>query len=445
MIRLLRIEARHSATPWMLPLLAVLLGITPLARNLTPVALWLDRSVDVAGGVQLVGPFAAGTAAWMASRAGRHRMSDLLASTPRDAWSRVLATWLVSAGWIVAFYIGLCVVFFSLTASQATWGSLLWWPVVVGLVSAVACSAVGFVVGLRFPSRFTTPLVAVGILAAILGTRSAAAGARPLDIGLLSPIYPTFGLDASVFYRPLPDLGVLQFLLYLGILGFAVGATGWHRRVGAALMAVGVGLAATVGVLVTHARFDGPSVVVFTSASEAVPYTPVCSDTPLPVCVHPAYAGGHELSVLSTIINDITRPVLGIPGMPVRASQTAGDHTFGVQGDPPTLPFTNFIVHGNTLQPAQFDRIFRADVALSLFVGPRTAPRQATAVQQALALYLVQQSHSAADPDLLSTEDLKVTSAASRFATLTPEARTTWLSTHLTAVRAGQLTVEDIP
>jgi hypothetical protein len=445
MIRLLRIEARHSATPWVLPLLAVLLGITPLARNLTPVALWLDRSVDVAGSVQLVGPFAAGTAAWMASRARRRGMGELLASTPREAWGRVFATWLGSAGWIVAFYVGLCVVFFSLTAGQATWGSLLWWPVVVGLVSTVACSAVGFFVGLRIPSRFTTPLVALGVLAAILGTRSAAAGAHPLGIGLLSPIYPTFGLDASVFYRPLPDLGILQFLLYTGILVLAAGAMGWRKRIGATLMVVGVGLAATAGVLVTQVRFEGPSIVVFHSASEAVPYTPVCSDAPLPVCVHPAYTGGHELSVLSTIINDIARPVLGIPGMPVRASQTAGDHTFGVRGDPPTLPFTNFIVHGTTLQPAQFDRIFRADVALSLFVGPQTAPRQATTVQRALALYLVRQSDSTADPGLLSTEDPRVTSAASRFAALTSEARTTWLSTHLTAVRAGQSTLPEIP
>lgn len=445
MIRLLRIEARHNAVPWVLPLLAVLLGITPLARNLTPVALWLDRSVDVAGSVQLVGPFAAGTAAWMASRAGRRAMGDLLASTPRDAWSRVLATWLVSAGWIVAFYIGLSVVFFSLTAGQATWGSLLWWPVVVGLVSAVACSAVGFVVGLRFPSRFTTPLVAVGVLAAILGTRSAAADARTLGIGLLSPIYPTFGLDASVFYRPLPDLAVIQFMLYMGILALAVGLMGWRRRVGVALTAIGVGLAATAGVLVTQARLDGPSIVVFSKASEVVPYTPVCSDTPFPICVHPAYAGGHELSVLSTVIDDIVEPVLGIPGMPVRASQTAGDHAFGVQGDPPTLPFTNFIIHGTALRPTQFDRIFRADLALSLFLGPRTAPRQANAVQRALALYVVQQSHSPADPTLLSTEDYAVTSAASRFAALPTEARATWLSTHLTAIRAGQLTVEEIP
>ena len=147
MIRLLRIEAHRGPTPFVLPLLAVLLAISPLAGDLTPVALWLDRSVDVEGSVQITGPFAAGVAAWLASRGHRRRMDDLLASTPRNPWTTALATWLATVGWMAAFYVALAIVYLGITATQATWGSLLWWPVIAGLVAVVMCSLAGFVVG----------------------------------------------------------------------------------------------------------------------------------------------------------------------------------------------------------------------------------------------------------------------------------------------------------
>lgn len=459
MIRLLRIEVRHSVTPLVLPLLAVLLWITPLARDLTPVALWLDRSVDVEGSLQLIGPFAAGTAAWMASRGSRRTMGDLLTSTPRNPLTRALTTWFASAGWIAAFYVALCAVFLSIAANQATWGSPLWWPAVDGFIAAITCSAIGFALGQWFPSRLTTPLAAVGVLALILGIRSAAPTDRSVGLGVLSPIYPTFGLDASVFHRPLPDLSILKLLLYLGILVITLGALAWRARTerpvlrsaGTALLAAGVALSVTAGILDSTAYTDGHGIIVpafhstgTATEDQAVPYTPVCSHTPLPVCVHPAYAGGNELAVLATAINAVARPVLGVPGMPVRAEQTA-DKGFGVRGNPPVLPFPNFIVHGNAIQPPLFDEVFTADMALSLFSGPVTATRSITPVQRALALYLVQQAHRSTDPRTLTPQNPAVAAAATRFAALTPTARTTWLAAHLAAIRAGHLTPQDIP
>lgn len=455
MIRLLRVEARRNPTPLVLPLLALLLWITPLAQDLHPVALWLDRSVDVEGSVQLIGPFAAGTAAWMASRESRRTMDDLLATTPHSPLARTLATWLVTAGWMVLFYLGLCAVFLSVTAEQATWGSLLWWPSIVGLFAAIMCSATGFALGRRFPSLFTTPLVAVGMLTAILGVRSMAANNHAAGIGLLSPIYPSFGLNASVFYAPRSDLSMVKILMYIGILGIALGVTALYfradrpsiRRTGTALLVVGIAFAATAGGLDATARSDEHGVIVSAldnTAILAVPYTPVCSHTPLPVCVHPAYAGGHEPAVLTTIINAITAPVLGVPGMPVRAEQVP-EETFGVQGDPLILPIQPFIVHGTTLQPAPFDQVFKDLMALSLFVPAGTAPHNATPAQRALALYLIRQARYAADPHTLTPQDPAVAAAAARFGALTPTARTAWLTAHLGAIRGGRLTPTDIP
>jgi len=460
MIRMLRVEARHNRAPFVLPLMAVLLGITPLARDLTPVALWLDRSVDVAGSIQLIGPFTAGTAAWTASREHRRNMGDLLASTPRNPWARAVATWLVSLGWMVAFYLALCAVFLGITATQATWGAPQWWPSIAGLIALITCSAAGFALGLRLRTRFVTPMAAVGALTAILGIRAATPSDHAAGIGLLSPIYPDFGLDASVFYAPQPDLSMLKIVCYLGVLGVAIGATAWYfrtdrpsiRRSATALLAAGLGLAALAGGLDATARSDdghGIAVPIFhdAAADHAVPYTLVCSHTPLPVCVHPAYDGGHELAILASTLNRIVAPVRGVPGMPVRAEQVPTavlGQSRGVQRNPPILPIQPFIVHGTRLQPASFGVFFADLVALSLFVGAHTSPQAAAPAQRALALYLLRQAHDPVAPAALPLGS-ETTAAATRFAALTPAARIAWLTTHLGAVRSGLLTPEDIP
>ena len=235
----------------------------------------------------------------------------------------------------------------------------------------------------------------------ILGVRAAAPSERAAGIGLLSPMYPAFGLNASVFYAPQPDLPILKIICYLGVLGIALGATAWYfradrpslRRAGAALLAAGLALTATAAALDATARIDSNGVIVpafhNAAADRAVPYTPVCSRTPLPVCLHPAYAGGSELTVLATIINQIAAPVLGIPGMPARAEQVPDARTSlsGVQGNPPVLPIQPFIVHGTSLQPAAFQvSLFTDLVALSLFIPARSLVERATPAQRALAL-----------------------------------------------------------
>ena len=452
MTGLLRIEARRNPAPLVLPLLALLLWLTPLAQNTRPVALWLDRSVDVGASVELLGPFAAAAAAWTASRDHRRKMTDLLASTPRNPYARTLAAWLVSLGWMAAFYVALAAAYLSITATQATWGGPQWWPVIAGLVALIMCSAGGFALGLLLRTRFATPLAAVGTLAVIMGLMSAAVNSNAA-IGLLSPLYPAFGLNALVFYAPQPDLSILKIVCYVGVLGLALGLAAWHfradrpsvRRAGAALLAAGLAVTATAAGLDATARVGNHGVTVpafhNAAAGHAVPYTPVCSHTRLPVCVHPAYDGGSELAVLSSLINKIAGPVLGVPGMPVRAEQAPAAPS-GVQGDPPVLPIQPFIIQGTSLPPAPAESI-DADIALSLFVPAHVDPEHATPAQRALAVYLLRQAHD--NPSGVWPLDQAITAAAARFAALAPAARTAWLTTHLAALRAGSLTPQDIP
>ena len=458
MTGLLRIEARRNPAPLVLPLLAFLVLLPLLAQNLSPVALWLERSVDVERSIQIAGPFAAAAAAWTASREHRRQMADLLASTPRNPYARTLAAWLVSLGWMAAFYVALAAVYLSITATQATWGGPQWWPVIDGLAALIMCSAAGFALGLLLRTRFTTPLAAVGTLAAILGLMSTAANSQAAGIGLLSPIYPAFGLNASVFWAPQPDLSILKIVCYLGVLGLALGLAAWHfradrpsvRRAGAALLAAGLAVSAAAGGLNATARVGNHGIIVpafhNAAADHAVRYTPVCSHTPLPVCVHPAYDGGSELAVLASLINKIAAPLAGTPAMPTRAEQAPAAQLGygGLQGDPPVLFIQPFIIHGTSLQPPAFAEYFAETIALSLVIPGHSPIAGATPAQRAIALYLLRQAHDPTVPGLFPP-DPAVPAAAARFAAESPAARTAWLATHLAALRAGHLTPQDIP
>src|SRR6185503_7436182 len=109
-------------------------------------------------------------AAWTGSREGRLGVTDLVTGTARPRWYRQLAAWAATTCWALVAYLGGVAVLYGVTAQQATWGGPLWWPAAVGAASLPALSALGFAAGALHPSRFTTPLVAVGAFVALEAT-----------------------------------------------------------------------------------------------------------------------------------------------------------------------------------------------------------------------------------------------------------------------------------
>ena len=429
---LLRIEARRTALLPVLPFSALLLAISPIARHLAPVALWPDRSTDVQGAVQAIGPFVAGVAAWMGHREHRRGLGDLVGSTPRRAWSRWLATWSAVAIWAVLYYAVLVAVIFVVTARQASWGQPVPWPSLSGVASLLACSVVGFVAGVVLPGRFTAPLVAIGLFALMAAAMQAALDGSVL--GRLSPIYPSIGLGASVFYAIRPDLAWAQIACYLGVALLAIGVLavrGQARRPGVALLAAGLVLVSGATGLALSSRRDAQGVVVpllrnpVTDAS--VPYTPVCGGSPVEVCVHPAYSG--ELATLGTFVNRIAAPLAGTPGVPARVDQVPDTQVTDVR-----LTIPNFIVHGDTIEPPDFARALRTRIALAL-VGS-TAGHQPDAAQQVVASYLVRQAGDTPATGFIP-DNPATTAAAARFAALSPDARHAWFAAHYAELRAG--------
>jgi len=444
MRRLLAIEVRHSAMLPMLPVLAGLLLLSPIARHLTPVALWTSRSNDVQSTVQAIGPFVAGTAAWMAYRERRRAVSDLLVCTPYPPLARRLATWAAVAVWAALCYLVNVGVVFAITAGQATWGRPVLWPVLSGLTSVVACTMLGFVAGKALPGRLTAPLVAIGTLVAMAAMMEWALGGEWL--GRLSPIYPSIG--ESPFYRVDPSLSQAQVLCYLGVAAAAVGLlalagrrdTRAARLRGGALAAAGLVLAAAGTGLALRSpvgdfgHFDRSARPA--SAPVPVAYTPVCAGSPLPICVHPAFR--RELAALEAALSPVTAPLAGTPAMPSGVAQSRHDGSL--------LPFEfgDYQLRGDTIVPYQALTILRTRFALALVTAPGTGPAKAGAAQRAVAAFLLRQAGVTPEPGLLppSTVD---TSAAQRLAALDASGRHAWFAAHATALRAGTLTLADLP
>ncbi len=81
--RLLSLELRHNAMPWLLPLVAVLFWVTTYRKAMAQPPLWSLRATTLQTGSLLtfVGPVT-GAAAWMASRDGRRRTRSWSRSPP---------------------------------------------------------------------------------------------------------------------------------------------------------------------------------------------------------------------------------------------------------------------------------------------------------------------------------------------------------------------------
>ena len=137
--RLLRLELRHNAMLWMLPVAAGLFWFTTYRKVMALPPVWNLRVTTMQPGALLafVCP-AVGAAAWMGSRDRRRRTTDLMTTTAQARWARLLVTWTATTCWAIVGYLGCVAILYGVTARQASWGGPLWWPVAVGAASVSA-------------------------------------------------------------------------------------------------------------------------------------------------------------------------------------------------------------------------------------------------------------------------------------------------------------------
>jgi hypothetical protein len=487
--RLLRIELRRTAMLWILPLLGAVFWFGTYRPSMAVPPLWNLRGAMLQQQALLgFAPLVAGAAAWMGSREGRRGTADLVGVTALPRWAGQLATWAATTCWATVAYLGGVAVVYAITARQVTWGGPLWWPVAVGAAGVAASCALGFAAGALVPSRFAAPLVAVAVFVA-LGAGAIAiehnntyAQIWPLNVqGALPP--DAFG----VFSPYLPDLAITQVLFLAGLAAAVLGGLGlraaaggrWLRCVAAALAAAGLAAAGTGVGLAGTARPEANGIVIpalhDTANDKPIAYTPVCSHGAVPVCLHPAYRS--LLPAVTAALGPLLSQVAGLPGAPVRVSQAAITHlrqgphngieTLGsvIGGNPPvlSLPFYGMDLPGQghtttadfigqlrgQVAPMILDTLFGGDQQdTESQQGNRSArqPSPGVLAQQVIQAALAQVAGVPPDSGVPPLPPgSPADAAAKRFAALPAAARHAWLVDHLTALRAGQITLGELP
>lgn len=488
--QLLRLELRRSPLLPLLPLLAVLLAFTELRNDLSHLPLWPVRSTDLQVQVELTGGIVAGVAAWTAGRDRRRHLTDLVMATSRPRWLRQLAAWLAVTGWGLVFYAACVAVVFGVTARQATWGGPIWWLPGVGAAAIVALSAVGFAFGALFPGRFAAPLVTVGaLLAPQIGTLALQ---RHHAWGRVSPAEVPTVPGTGIFFPFHGGLSIVQVIFLAGVSAAALGvlalpaAAGgrWLRRAGAMTALAGLAAAAVGVALADTARQEAQGVIIpalHTAASDKlITYTQACdsSATP-PICLHPAFRA--MLPTLAAALGPAFSQVAGLPGGPVRVQlskatpqDVSGDIGVSIadihgslsitggptiSGTPPVLYLSPSLVllHGSG---ASFTQGLRSQVAVTIiqtmiYGGPPAGQRGskpggkslAKPAQQAIATALLIAARvPLSGPSGVGGPPPGATyAAARRFAALPAAARHAWLAAHLARLRAGRITLAEIP
>ena len=332
--RLLRLELRHNAMLWLLPVAFALFWYNGYREIMALPPMWNLRAMTLQNRLlfDLMVP-ATGAAAWMGSREGRRSITDLVAGTARPRWSRQLATWAATTAWAEVGCLACVAVVYLITARQASWGGPLWWPAVVSAAGVPALTAIGFAAGAWFPGRFVTPLVTVVVFFGLAFGTQAASGDH--SYWQVSPLIAgAFDIGAAPgvasFYPYLPDLSIAQVMFAAGLTVAILGALGIPvariRWLAAAVTAAGLAAAGTAVALAGTGRLDPHGMIAIPALHDAasdqpVRYTPACSRTPIPICVHPAYAG--FLPAVTTAVGPELTEFAGLPGAPARISQVA--------------------------------------------------------------------------------------------------------------------------
>jgi hypothetical protein len=204
-----------------------------------------------------------------------------------------------------------------------------------------------------------------------------------------------------------------------------------------------------------------------------IAFTPVCGPAArVPVCVHPAYRA--YLPEVTAALAPVLREISGLPGAPVRITQV-GDLGLSttpgtITGTPPELSFGMPSTVGSFGQTKSgFAGSLQVVLVTAFIPGGGTATggpagsgpggghgavppgaQAQQAVQEGLLLAAgfrlpaqPQQLYAYGWPGALPTPQAHA--AAERFAALPSASRHAWLATHLVALRAGHITLAQLP
>jgi len=421
-------------------------------------------------------------------------LGDLLATTPVPVTRRELTLLTATTIWALLAFVAAGIYQGIVTAREATWGGPVWPPIFIAGLAITAQAAIGYAAGSFAGSPLTSRLMAGLVPILLFGAQVWPTTIRGGDVMLgptmgtsnypyenLSPVTVIQDIGGSVYWSPRMDLfwAAAAWLVGLGAFALAIMVLRRRRR---SPVAWGTVVAAVLALVVGWTQLVPAQVYAVPPPSRAIAYEPVCTHRSIEICVHPAYES--VLDDTADIVDAVVRPLAGLPGFPVRAEQVRpdreGEAIFGPQALGPVAPGLLGIV------PAVPET---ADVTEASYVAVAAVTGQTdwfvefpTAAQSAIAIWLMRQAGWDLDLDDLTwkggNEDIEaspvfvpppddlfieepttregadaiversmgeIMNASERFGALSPEGHHAWLEANFAALRAGELTLEDLP
>lgn len=364
MARILRIELRRGPA-LVIALLSLALGTALLLSFREGFAgRWLQLAANSRGLLTVLWPLALAGGAWLGRREPSSGVTELLASTVRPRWQRILPTAGALAGAVVAAYLLMFLIGAAWVAPTAGYFPVATLPIVaVGALSLVAAAWLGMAAGRAVPRVVTAPVLAV-VGVAVVGflpdwVLSSASGADRTIPGalLLSPVLAG-GLDDFQTLRPW--VHVLQTLWLAALAATGLGLLGAVRRRGIALAVLPVALGAAVAVPALPA--DGyPAAVRVDPDAVAL----VCDNDGAPVCVTRVHAGllPDLVGPAREALNQMAKK---LPNAPVRAVENQQSSFWWLTTsvvEQPSHPADTLVFHTPAIGPTG-----RAKLADSSFV-----------------------------------------------------------------------------
>lgn len=302
-------ELRRSAAPLVALAGAVLFGLLLWIRRDEWENGWTGLALTLRNDLTVLVPLALAAGAWQGGRERRARTEELLTTTPRPAWRRVLSP-------AAAVLLGmLCAVAVPLAVAGALHGPGQWlhqaWPAAVvwaGLLAAAAAVLLGVGLGRAVRSNLAAPLSLVVLFVVLLAFQ--AASYRKSWALLLTPSIEPSGSDLDQV-RTAATGGQVVWFAALLLAGVVLAVAGrWPARVLAAVPVV-AGLAAAVPLLAA----DGGTAY----AVDPVAARPVCADGGPQVCVAAVHA--RVLPDATAAARQVLATLRRLPGAPTRAAE----------------------------------------------------------------------------------------------------------------------------
>ena len=258
--RMLGIELRRSSA-WPTALVVAVLGIAGLFSLVLSKeagiwdAQWSSLATFQRIMLILLWPLTLGAGAWQARRDRRSRAEELLGTTARPSWRRLLPTAFAMALGLIVGYLLIFAVGAIRVAAVTDYFPSNWLPVaLVGALSLVAAGWLGMGFGRIVPSVYTPPVLVVLGFLTLLTPLQLAKGGPPGPSALFSPGFSDH-LDEFSMIAPSVDLG--QFLWFAGLALGGLLLVLFARRMASVVAMVPVAVALVIAVPIFDAAPAG--------------------------------------------------------------------------------------------------------------------------------------------------------------------------------------------